>query len=158
MKFQKFVKSIGSNGTVFVRKNEEKWLASASVFMKIPENIRSITANEIIPMPDFIENIINYELFADPCELHKAIMPFANGNIKDCVRMFATENDLNKISISNNDYMLIERKDLVEMYVKTDITSGVSESKALIVKNPPTLLNDDPELIGIIFPVDYDEE
>lgn len=39
MKFQKFVKALGSDGIVYNRKNGERWLASDKVFMKIPEDI-----------------------------------------------------------------------------------------------------------------------
>ena len=46
MKFQKFVKSLGSDGVIYVRKNEERWLGFENVFMKIPDNIRSITARQ----------------------------------------------------------------------------------------------------------------
>lgn len=154
MKFQKFVKSLGSNGIIYVRKNEERWLASGSAFMKVPEGIRSITASDISPMPDFLENIINYEAFTDPCELHKAIMPYADGGIKDCVRVFATENALSKIAVRNNDYALIERGDLVEAYIKSNIEEETYEAKALVIKEYPVMPEDEPELVGIIFPVD----
>ena len=92
MKFQKFVKSIGTEGIVYVRNNGERWLAAQDVFMKIPEDIQSITAKAITEMPEGIENIIKCDCFSDPCELYKAIMPYADGAIKDCVRIFATEN------------------------------------------------------------------
>lgn len=58
MKFQKFVKSIGSEGIVYVRENGDRWLASGNVFMKIPDDIRSITAEEVTDMPEAIDNII----------------------------------------------------------------------------------------------------
>lgn len=89
MKFQKLVKSIGTEGIVYVRKNGERWLAANDVFMKIPEDIQSITAKAVAEMPDTIDSIINYDCFSDPCELTKAIMPYANGVIKDCVRIYA---------------------------------------------------------------------
>lgn len=158
MKFQKFVKSIGSNGMIFVRKNNDRWLASNRVFMKIPDTIRSITANDVVPMPDSIESIINYEAFTDPCELHEALMPFASAAIKDCIRVFATENALNKISICNNDYALIERGDVVEVYIKTNVEDDVSIAKALVVKERLALPDAEPELVGIIFPADQEEE
>lgn len=157
MKFQKFVKSLGSNGIIFVRKNEERWLASMSAFMKIPENIRSITASDIVPMPEAIENVINYEAFTDPCELHKAIMPFASAGIKDCVRVFATENAIATIAVRNNDYALIERGDLVEMYVKTNAENETSEGKALVIKERSIIPDEEPELVGIVFPIEQDE-
>ncbi len=157
MKFQKFVKGLGSEGTIFVRKNEERWLASTSVFMKIPDNIRSITAHDIVPMPEAIENIINYEAFTDPCELHRAIMPFPSAAIKDCIRVFATENALVKLPVRNNDYALIERGDCVEMYVKTNAEDETSEGKALVIKEYPIRPGEDAELVGIIFPILNDD-
>lgn len=91
MKFQKFVKALGSDGIVYNRKNGERWLASERVFMKIPEDIRSVTCADIADMPDFVENIINYDSFTNPCDLAKAVMPYADGVIKDCVRIYETE-------------------------------------------------------------------
>lgn len=157
MKFQKFVKSLGSDGIIYVRKNEERWLASGTVFMKIPEGIRSITANEILPMPDFVESVINYDSFTDPCELHKAIMPTPTGAIRDCIRIYATENALNTIAICNNDYSLIEKKDQVEMYVRVDAANETTEGKALVIKEPETL-EEEAITIGVIFPTRYDEQ
>ena len=125
MKFQKFVKSLGSEGVIYVRKNDERWLASASAFMKIPDNIRSITASDIVPMPEAIESVINYEAFADPCELHKAIMPFPSAGIKYCIRVFA----------------------------KVNAKDETSEGKALVVKEDSIIPDEDPELVGIIFPI-----
>lgn len=154
MKFQKFVKSIGSEGVVYVRKNEERWLASGKVLMKIPDNIRSITADDVLEMPEGIDKIINYESFTDPCALYEAIMPEADGTIEDCVRIFATENCLATLPICNSDYTLIERGDIVEMYVKIENVSQIG--KALVIKRGT--VTGDTETIGIIFPTDYKHE
>ena len=156
MKFQKFVKAIGSDGFVFNRKNGERWLASDRVFMKIPEDIRSITASEITDMPDSVEGIINFDSFTDPCELHKAVMPYADGVIKDCVRIYATENALNTVAIDNSSYALIERKDIVEMFCKYNSDDETSEGKALVIKRPSDFTSDE-EVVGLIFPTDYEE-
>lgn len=151
MKFQKFVKSIGTEGIVYVRKNGERWLASQDVFMKIPDNIQSITASEVKEMPDTIASIINSDCFTDPCELHDAIMTCADGAIKDCVRIYATENNLCKIHISNAAYSLIEKKDVVEMYSKFDSENEENVAKALFVKRFP--FGEDEETVGVIFPI-----
>lgn len=156
MKFQKFVKALGSDGIVFNRKNGERWLASDRVFMKIPEDIRSITASEITDMPDSVEGIINFDSFTDPCELHKAVMPYADGVIKDCVRIYATENALNTVAIDNSSYALIERKDIVEMFCKYNSDDEASEGKALVIKRPSDFTSDE-EVVGLIFPTDYEE-
>lgn len=150
MKFQKFVKSIGTEGIVYVRNNGERWLAAQDVFMKIPEDIQSITAKSVTEMPEAIDSIINCDCFSDPCELVKAIMPCADGVIKDCVRIYATANNLCEIAISNTAYTLIERKDVVEMYSKFDSETEESEAKALFIKRFP--VGEDEEVVGVIFP------
>lgn len=156
MKFQKFVKSIGSNGIIYVRKNEERWLASGKVYVKIPDNIKSITASDIFPMPEAVEKIINYDSFTDPCGLYQAIMPKANGAIKDCIRVYATDNAVNTVAISNPDYTLLERKDIIEMYVKVDAENESSEGKALVIKEYVRGI-EDPVTVGIIFPTEYED-
>ena len=156
MKFQKFVKSIGSDGIVYVRKNEERWLASGMVYVKIPDKIKSITARDILPMPEAVEKTINYDSFTDPCMLHKAIMPEADGAIKDCIRVFATNNAQNKVAISNPDYTLLEWTDIIEMYVKVDAETESSEGKALVIKEYVSAL-EDPVTVGIIFPTEYED-
>lgn len=155
MKFQKFVKSLGSDSIVYNRKNGERWLASERVFMKIPEDIHSVTCADIADMPDFAENIINYDSFTDPCDLHKAVMPYADGVIKDCVRIYATDNTQNTVAIDNTSYALIERKDIVEMFVKYNAENETSEGKALVIKRSKNFSSDE-EVIGLIFPTDYE--
>lgn len=44
MKFKKFVKSLGADGILYVRENVDRWLSSGSIFMKVPEDIRTVTA------------------------------------------------------------------------------------------------------------------
>lgn len=44
MKFKKFVKSLGADGILYVRENGDRWLSSCSIFMKVPEDIRTVTA------------------------------------------------------------------------------------------------------------------
>lgn len=156
MRFQRFVKSIGSDGIIYVRKNDERWLASGTVFMRIPDNIKSITAKEILPMPDYVESVINYDRFTDPCKLYKAVMPTPTGAIRDCIRIYATENALNTIAICNNDYSLIEKEDQVEMYVRIDAANETTEGKALVIKEAESL--EEPITLGVILPTRYDEQ
>ena len=109
-------------------------------------------------MPEFVENIINYDSFTDPCDLHKAVMPYADGVIKDCVRIYATEGAQNKVAIDNSAYALIERKDIVEMFVKHNAEKETSEGKALVIKRPAKFSSaENEEALGLIFPTDYEE-
>ena len=104
MKFKKFVKSLGADGILYVRENGDRWLSSGSIFMKVPEDIRTVTACDSASMLSLIENIINYDSFSQPCELVEAVMPVADGVIKDCVRIFATENGIDKTAVCNDGY------------------------------------------------------
>lgn len=161
MKFEKFVKSIGSNGIIYIRKNSDRWLSEGKVFMKIPEHIRSITACDIQPMPDYVDNIINRDSFTEPCYLHKALMPFSDGNIKNCVRVYATDNVIAQIAIRNDDYTLLERrKDIVEMFTKTDTTTMTTKGLALVIKETDFKETDSDETmtIGVIFPTTIEVE
>ncbi len=146
MKFKKFVKSLGADGVLYVRNNGDRWLSSGSIFMKVPEDIRTVTACDSADMLSMIEDIINYDTFSQPCELVEAIMPVADGVIKDCVRIFATENGIDKTAIANDGYILIERGDMVEMYVTDKIS-------ALVIKRPVDLV--DEEVVGVILRTEY---
>lgn len=148
MKFKKFVKSLGADGILYVRENGDRWLSSGSIFMKVPEDIRTVTACDSASMLSLslIENIINYDTFSQPCELVEAVMPVADGVIKDCVRIFATENGIDKTAICNDGYALIERGDIVEMFVDEKIS-------ALVIKRPVDFV--DEEIVGVILRTEY---
>lgn len=148
MKFKKFVKSLGADGILYVRENGDRWLSSGSIFMKVPEDIRTVTACDSASMLSLslIENIINYDTFSQPCELVEAVMPVADGVIKDCVRIFATENGIDKTAICNDGYALIERGDIVEMFVDEKIS-------ALVIKRPVDLV--DEEIVEVILRTEY---
>lgn len=146
MKFKKFVKSLRADGILYVRENGDRWLSSGSIFMKVPEDIRTVTACDSTSMFSLIENIINYDSFSQPCELVEAVMPVADGVIKDCVRIFVTENGIDKTAICNDGYALIERGDIVEMFVDEKIS-------ALVIKRPVDLV--DEEIVGVILRTEY---
>lgn len=146
MKFKKFVKSLGADGILYVRENGDRWLSARSIFMKVPESIRTVTACDSASMLPLIENIINYDSFSQPCELIEAVMPVADGAIKDCVRIFATKNGIDKTAICNAGYALIERGDIVEMFVDEKIS-------ALVIKRPVNLAGE--EIVGVILRTEY---
>ncbi len=152
MKFQKFVKSLGSNGVIYIRPNGERWLSSSTALMKIPDTIRSITATDNLPMPEILEHIINEESFAIPCGLRRAAMPFGNGGIKDCIRIYGTPSGANEIPIRNSDYMLLEKYDEPKLYIERS-EEKESETKALLIRFFTT-----SEFVGIILPVNWEEE
>lgn len=80
-------------------------------------------------------------------------MPYPDGKIKDCIRVFKTKDGTISLKISNDDWSLIEKSDLCEILYAYDIDTNTSVGKALLVKRYPELPDDDDELVGIIFPV-----
>lgn len=156
MKFEKFVKSLASSGVIYERGMGERWLASPSVYMLIPIGTRSVTSVAIQDMPKTIDNMINQIGHTDYAELTEAIMPFPDGGIKDCVRVFTTKDKTMSIKISNDDWTLIEKSDFCEILYSYNLDTDQTEAKALLVKQYPTMPDDDDELVGIIFPINYE--
>ena len=152
MKFEKFVKSLASTGTIYERPNGDRWLASPTVFMLIPPGTKSITGVGIHPMPDNIEKIIDQIGHTEEATLVKAVMPFANGGIKDCLRVFETRDGSIHCTISNDDWSLIEKSDMTFIKFAYDLDVNKNVAKALLVWVYPPIPDDEDELVGIIFP------
>lgn len=155
MKFEKFVKSLGVNGVIHERKNGERWISGMWEMMKVPENVKGVMAKAIVSMPDTFEDYINYEHVSVPCYLLKALMPYGDSGIKDCIRVFKTEDNQYECGIRNNDFALIEKSDVVEMYIGTNNDTFEEEPKAILIKRL-TIDIKEPELVGLILPYKWD--
>lgn len=158
MKFEKFVKTLASSGVIYQRGVEDlpfadRWLASPTAMMLIPTTVKSVTAAAIQNMPTAISKMIDQIGHTEYAELTEAIMPYPDGKIKDCIRVFKTKDGTISLKISNDDWSLIEKSDLCEILYAYDIDTNTSVGKALLVKRYPKLPDDDDELVGIIFPV-----
>lgn len=158
MKFEKFVKTLASSGVIYQRGVEDlpfadRWLASPTAMMLIPTTVKSVTAAAIQNMPTAISKMIDQIGHTEYAELTEAIMPYPDGKIKDCIRVFKTKGGTISLKISNDDWSLIEKSDLCEILYAYDIDTNTSVGKALLVKRYPELPDDDDELVGIIFPV-----
>lgn len=112
-----------------------------------------MTAAAIQDMPQAIDKMIDQIGHTDYAVLSEAIMPYPDGGIKDCIRVYKTQAGDISIKISNDDWKLIERKDTCEILYAYDIDTNSNVAKALLVKSFPELPGDDEELVGIIFPV-----
>lgn len=157
MKFEKFVKTLGSSGIIYEKGVfKERWLSSLSALMLVPIGTRSVTGVAIQEMPETVGKMIDQIGRTEPVLLRKAVMPFADGKIKDCVRIFANDASDVRIAISNDDWSLIEKSDYTEALYTYEDEKPVS--KALLVKKYPQFPEDDMELVGIIFPTEYAEQ
>lgn len=119
MKFSKFVKSLAPDGGAIYEYMDERWLASPSVLMLIPDGIRSVTGYSNEKMPDGIGRLISQVGCTEYATLVKAIMPEPDGAIKDCVRIFATQNSTMTLPITNDDWSLIEKSDFAKFCTLT---------------------------------------
>ena len=157
MKFDKFVKTRASTGVIYERGIfKERWLASQTCYMMVPLGTRSVTAQGIFEMPKNIDAMIDSVGNTEPAQLRKAIMPYADGKIKDCIRIFANDATDVHIAISNDDWSLIEKSDYTEILYEYE--DGKPVAKALLVERYPLYPEDDMELVGIIFPTEYAEQ
>lgn len=157
MKFEKFVKTLASTGVIYERGIfKERWLASQTCYMMVPLGTRSVTAQGIFEMPKNIDAMIDSVGNTEPAQLRKAIMPYADGKIKDCIRIFANDATDVHIAISNDDWSLIEKSDYTEILYEYE--DGKPVAKALLVERYPLYPEDDRELVGIIFPTEYAEQ
>lgn len=112
MKFKNFVKSLASSGVIYKRGIEDlpfadRWLASPTAMMLIPTTVKSVTAAAIQDMPQAIDKMIDQIGHTDYAVLSEAIMPYPDGGIKDCIRVYKTQAGDISIKISNDDWKLI---------------------------------------------------
>ena len=143
MKFSKFVKSLAPDGGAIYEYMDERWLASPSVLMLIPDGIRSVTGYSNEKMPDGIGRLISQVGCTEYATL---------------VRIFATQDSTMTLPITNDDWSLIEKSDFCEILYAYDLESDKSVPKALLVKQYAKYPDDEDQLVGIIFPYEYAEQ
>lgn len=112
MKFEKFLKQVGTHGTVIERNESEKWLVCGGVGMVIPRGVDNLlgtpTNNEYVSIVNALANA-EYD---DPVHLVKAVLFDATGNAKAIYRVFETDLG-DTVGIINDAYGLIEKNDLL---------------------------------------------
>lgn len=113
--------------------------------------MRSVTASDIKEAPETIKRIINGIGNTVDATLEKAVMPIADGKIKDCVRVYQSEDGSISLPICNDDYGLIEKSDITEILYHYENDNPVPD--ALLIKKAGMIPTDDYELVGIIFPI-----
>ena len=132
MKFEAFVKKIGTKGVVYVRDNRDKWLCHNGVYAKIPPNINNVSFLREYPMPDWLNDVLMHDSFTDPCVLTDAIMTEPDGKINDVLRVYTPESKVGSIYISQFGYSFLDAKlDLTEIY---HCSGG---QQVMIIKNKP---------------------
>ena len=107
-------------------------------------------------MPENIEKMIYQLGHMDEAKLFKAVMPFPDGAIKDCLRVYQTLDGSIRCTIANDDWSLIEKSDMTYIKYAYDLDENKNVAKALLVKVYPQMPDDEDELVGIVFPDNTD--
>ena len=131
MKFEKFLKGVGTHGEVIERNEAEKWLVCGGVGMVIPrgvDNLLGTTRDK--EYASIVEVIANAEL-DDSLKLVDAVLLDPTGNAGSIYRIFESELG-EKVGIINADYGLLEKKDLLG-YGEIEVPA-TEDKDAFIVK------------------------
>jgi hypothetical protein len=145
MKFEKFLKGVGTHGEVVEVREGEKWLVCQGVGMMIPKGVDNLLGSNARDdedgLADMVKLITLVEL-DDPLTLEEAILIDPAGGAKDIYRVFETALG-DRVGITNGDYGLLERKDALS-YFEVETDDGII-IKYVVVYDPHML-----EVIGYI--------
>lgn len=115
MKFEKFLKSVGTHGVVISRSESEKWLVCGGVGMVIPAGVANLLGTPCESEYAHIVDVISKSDLDDLVTLDRAVLFEADGKAADIYRVFKTPYD-DEVGITNGDYGLLERKDVLSYF------------------------------------------
>ena len=132
MKFEKFLKGVGTHGEVIEVREGEKWLVCEGVGMVIPRGVDNLlgmnTEREYASIVDVITNV-EYD---EPVELKEAVILDPRGNAGAIYRIFETELG-DRVGIINADFGLIEKKDKLS-YLEIEVPATEEGKEEITVK------------------------
>lgn len=144
MKFEKFLKSVGTHGQIFTRDNGDRWLICEGVGVAVPNGVVNLLGSGEISgnYKTCIEEIIKADT-DDKVVLTRAEIA-KDGKASDIVRVFGDNLDI-EVGIYNADFGLLEKSDVNLAEVEIE-GSGIEffDGKYLLV------LNYDDEVVGFI--------
>lgn len=143
MKFEKFLKSVGTHGQIYTRDNGERWLICGGVGMIIPHGVNNLLGSGEVSnkVKTIVEALITADT-DDKVELKRATIP-ADGKASDIVRVFSDGYDL-EIRISNANFGLLEKADINLAEVEIEGDDELIDDKFLLI------LDHNDEVIGFI--------
>ena len=134
MKFEKFLKGVGTHGEVINVGENQKWLCCGGVGMLIPKGVENLLGKPNDDQYVHIVTVLANQPLDEPLELKRASLLDPTGGAKDIYRVF--EGDYGSIiGIDNADYGLLERGDLLG-YCEVEIEpqeDGTNKVKYMLV-------------------------
>ena len=150
MKFEKFLKSVGTHGQIYTRDNGDRWLICNGVGMIIPVGVDNLLGSGEVSekVKTTVEALITADV-DDKVELIKATIK-ADGKPKDIIRVFGNpfEKDDPTVSITNADFGLLEKGDVNIAEVEIENKDEFFDDKYLCILD----FNDD--VVGFIKNID----
>lgn len=145
MKFEKFLKGVGTHGKTLTRDNGDNWLLSGGVGMKIPTGVTNLLGSTIEKPNKYFNEILGADTTDDILNLSEAVLFDPTGKSGDIVRVFETEMG-DRVGIWNTDYGLLEKSDILTyLEVEDENNEGETKTIKLIV-----VLGFDQEIKGFI--------
>ena len=147
MKFEKFLKRVGTYGQVLKFDNGDKWLICDGVGMKIPFGVNNLLGSGDVPekVADLVELLLEVDTEYKVMLKRAQITP--DGKASDIIRVFENPNKPScVVGITNADFGLLEKADFNLSFVEID-----SEYSEYFAGNKYLLILDNAdEVIGFI--------
>lgn len=132
MKFEKFLKGVGTHGEIIEVNEGEKWLVCGGVGMIIPRGVDNILGINTEKKYASIVNVISDAKLDDPLTLKEAVLLDPTGNAKSIYRIFESELG-DRVGIINTDFGLLEKNDLLG-YGEIEVPAENDEDKDITIK------------------------
>ena len=149
MKFEKFLKGVGTHGQILERANGDKWLICGGVGMKVPNGVINLLGSGVVgdKTKTIIEAIVKSDT-DDKVDLIRASLE-KDGKASDIIRVFGDGLDI-EVGIFNSDFGLLEKSDI--NLAEVEIEDGdIDDSQHSFIGHKYLLILDtEDEVIGFI--------
>ena len=145
MKFEKFLKSVGTHGQIYTRDNGDRWLICGGVGMKVPVGVVNLLGSGEVP--EKVKTLVEALIMADTDDrvtLTRAMIA-KDGKASDIIRVFGDNLDI-EVGIFNGAFGLLEKSDvnLAEVEIEAEDNEYLDETKFLLI------LDNGDEVVGFI--------
>lgn len=152
MKFEKFLKGVGTHGEIVTRANGDNWLVCGGVAMRVPRGVNNLLGTNNKDVEPVFMALLNADTSDDTLVLKEALLKDPEGKAGDIIRIFET--DLGeRVGIYNADFGLIEKKDLLT-YLEIEVPAEYEGDEVIedekVIKYIVILDRNTKETIGFI--------
>lgn len=149
MKFEKFLKGVGTHGQILERANGDKWLVCAGVGMKVPTGVINLLGSGAVgdKTKTIIEAIIKADT-DDKVDLIRASLE-KDGKASDIIRVFGDGLDI-EVGIDNADFGLLEKTDVNLAEVEIEDGDIEDPQHSFVGRKYLLILDSEDEVVGFI--------